>query len=86
MWASSTISYISLFWHQQTYAVLLYCFHVPYTVLSTVYFHNPFHITLFLLMMALETLLVKRFSFVFNNGQSVNQTYMQRMKMKSNIP
>ena len=41
----------------------------------------------FLLLIALDTLLVKRFSFAFIKGRSsVSQTYTKRLKMRNNIP
>ena len=41
----------------------------------------------FLLLIALDTLLVKRFSFAFIKVQSsVSQKYIKRLKMRNNIP
>ena len=44
---SSAITYISLFWHQQTRILKIYSFCIPCIILFNVYFNTTFHVSLF---------------------------------------
>ena len=64
---------------------IVFMSHALYFLLCTFTLYFPYFA--FLLLIALETLLVKGFSFASIKGRSsVSQTYMQRLKMKNNIP
>ena len=67
------------------YFHIVFMSHTLYFLPCTFSLHFPCFALL--LLIALETLLVKRLSFVFTKDRpSVIQTYMQRLNMKSNIP
>ena len=78
----STIMWVSPFWHQQT-DILFPIFHVPCTVLFTVYFHNVifvFRTSIYAVFVIdhtrKQTLLIKWFNFVFSKDlTSISQTY-----------
>ena len=80
---TSIITQVSLFWHQQTDTVFS-IFHVPCTVLFTVYFHtviSVFRASIYAVFVIDRTrkqvLLIKWFNFFLlkNYHRSVSQTY-----------
>ena len=84
---TSTITYVSLFWHQQT-DILFPIFYVPCTVLFTVYFHNVISVfctsiyAVFVIdRTRKQTLLVKWFNFAFTKDlPSIIQSNIQTVK------
>ena len=86
---TTTITYISLFWHRQTDTVFS-IFHVPCTVLFTVYFHTVIFVfrtsiyTVFVIdRTRKQTLLIKWFNFVFTKDlPSISQSNVQAVKVE----
>ena len=84
---TSTVTQVSLFWHQQTDTVF-FIFHVPCTVLFTVYFHavtSVFRTSIYAVLVIdstrKQTLLTKWFNFVFTKDLPlISQSNVQAVK------
>ena len=82
----STITQVSLFWHPQT-DNLFPIFHVPFTVLFTLYFHTVISVfctsiyAVFVIDRTRKQTLFKLFNFVFTKDlQSISQSIIQAVK------
>ena len=83
----STFRWVSLFWHPQT-DLLFHIFHLPFTVLFTLYFHtviSVFCTSIYAVFVIdrtrKQTLLIKWFNFVFTKDlPSISQSNIQAVK------
>ena len=88
----STITLVSLFWHQQT-DILFPIFDLPCTVLFTAYFHtviSMFRTSIYVVFVIdrtrKQTLLIKWFNFVFTKDlPSISQSNIQAVNTEKEV-